>query len=87
MLRIGLGEQDGKFLSPIPAYHVKLPQLLVEDGGDLSQDFVSQEMAKFIVQTFELVDIHHNYSHTGAESLSPLNFLGDAQEATIEDSR
>src|SRR6266478_5972706 len=88
MLRIGLREQDGKFLSSIAAYHIKLSQLLVEDGRDLAQDFVSQQMSKFVVQTLELVDIHHDHCHASAESFGPFNFFADTQfkEAAIENS-
>src|SRR5437667_7149410 len=88
MLRIGLREQDGKFFSSITAYHIKLPQLLVEDGGHLPQDFVSEQMSKFVVQALELVDINHDHGHAGAESPGAFNFFGDPQfkETSIENS-
>ena len=88
MLWIGLREQDGKFLPSITTYRIKLPQLLVEDGGHLPQDFVSEQMSKFVVQALELVDINHDHGHAGAESPGAFNFFGNAQlkEAAIENS-
>src|SRR6266550_7160723 len=89
MFRISLRKQNGEFLSPIAAYHIKLTQLLIEDGRDLPQDFVSEQMSKFVVQTLELINIHHDHSHTSAESLGPFKLFGNAQlkEAPIENSR
>ena len=88
MLLAGLREQDGELFSSVAADYIDLPQLLGEDRRHLAQHFIAQQVAEFIVQALELVDIHHDHCHAGVEPPGALQFLLDSQfeVAAVEDS-
>src|SRR5712692_2740979 len=88
MLLAGLGEQDGELFSSVTADHVDFPQLLRENRGHLAQHFITKQMAKFVVQPFELVDIHHDHRHARVEPAGTLQLLLDSklEVAAVKDS-
>ena len=50
----------------------------MKDRRNLAQNFISQQVAKFVVQVLELIDVHHDYRHACTETAGPLDFFGDA---------
>ena len=78
VLGVGLRKDDGEFLATITADHVDLPNMLVEDGRHLAENFVAKQVSELVIQTFELIDVDHKDRHPRFKPPRPLDLLQDA---------
>src|ERR1019366_79853 len=88
LVGVGLSEQNSEFLASVAADHVNLPQLLVKQGGNLSQYLIAQHVSELVVQPLELVDVRHDDGHTRTVAACALNLFHDAQfeKAPVENA-
>src|SRR5690348_9187932 len=79
MLRSSLAKQDSELFPAIAAHHINLSQLLMKQRRDLAQNVIAQQVAEFIVERLEMIDVGHDYSHARAVSAGPLDLFHDAE--------
>src|SRR5579863_5145864 len=59
--RIRLREQNCELLASKPAQNINLPQLLMKNRRHLAQHLVPEQVPELIVQSFELINVNHEY--------------------------
>src|SRR2546427_13310215 len=88
MLLVSLSQEYGKLLASVAAHHVNLSQLLLENRGNLAQNFIPQQAPEFIIQALELIDVYHNHCHPGIKPASAFQFFGHThcEDTSITDT-
>lgn len=84
MLRGG-GQDDGEFLSAVAGAGVALADGVIEESGEVAEDFVAGGATAEIIDGPEVVDVDHEHGDGKFEALGKLPFLAEAfaEEAAI----